>query len=406
MVSEYRQATQNLPLAGIKILSFAQMAQGPATVQLFADLGADVVKVERPGSGALERSFSPGLAWKNGESLLFHSFNRNQRSLALDLKNQASRDVLARLVRDSDVLVENFRPGVMEKLGLGYESLVGINPGLVYLSATGFGSDGPYVTRPGQDLILQAMAGLAAATGKKADPPVPAGAPVVDLHAAALNAFSILAALRHRDLTGRGQKVTTNLFEAAIHLQAEGLFFHSNGVSSSERSDSGLGHPYAAAPYGIYATQDGWLALSNSPLEVLAEALEVPELKAFDATDAVTERDRIKDLIEPVIRERATQEWLDRLLPKDVWCGPILDYEELLEDPQFLHNRMNFEMESEIGTGTYLRSPGQYSGVPQEDVPKNPPPRLGENSGEILREIGFRDEEIEDLTKQGAVALQ
>ena len=239
-------------LTGVKVLSFAQLAQGPAAVQLMADLGADVVKVERPKVGAWERNWAGSNAFVNGESLFFLGFNRNQRSLTADLKDPRGKEIIRRLIVDTDVVFENFRPGVMERLGLGYDDLSAINPHLVYCSSTGFGSEGPYRDVAGQDLVLQAESGLASITGRRQDPPTPTGAPIVDIHAAALLAFGVMAARWARERTGVGQRVESSLLEAALHLQMEPLVDFINGGWLRERTEAGIASTLHGAPYGIY----------------------------------------------------------------------------------------------------------------------------------------------------------
>lgn len=224
---------------------------------------------------------------------------------------------MLKLVATADVVVENFRPGVMDRLGLGYKDLSEINPRLVYLSASGFGPDGPYVSRPGQDLILQGLTGLASATGKRSDLPTPTGASVIDLHSTALNAFGMAAALLQRERTGRGQHITTSLMDAAVHLQTENVFDCANGIRKV-RSTSGLASPGAEAPYGIYKTADGHLVLSDVSTTLLADALDDPRIAAFTKQEAYTRRDELHDIVAERMLQRTSEEWLDHLLAKGV----------------------------------------------------------------------------------------
>lgn len=382
-----------LPFSGVKIVSFAQLAQGPASVQLLADLGADVIKIERPGTGSLERTYR----LRNGESLLFHMLHRNQKSLTLDLKSEEGKEIAVKLIASADVLVENFRPGVMKRLGLDYDALSSVNPRLIYLSASGFGPDGPYVSRPGQDLILQALTGLTAATGKRSDFPVPTGASVIDLHSAALNAFGLAAALLHREKTGRGQLISTSLMDAAVHLQTENVFDCANGIHKV-RSETGLASPGASAPYGVYKTADAYLVISDISPALLADALDEPQIASYSKEDAYTRRDEIRRIVLKRMEQRTTQEWLDHLLAKGVWCGPVQSYEELLEDPQFLHNKTMFEMQHpRLGTLRNIRSPITMSGAPVETHPRNAAPEIGQHTDDVLRELGFTPEQIGKL---------
>lgn len=382
-----------LPFTGIKVLSFAQLAQGPASVQLLADLGADVVKVERPGSGSLERTYR----LRNGESLLFQMLHRNQKSLTLDLKSVEGKAIILKLVEGADVLVENFRPGVMDRLGLGYQDLSRVNPRLVYLSASGFGPDGPYVSRPGQDLILQGMTGLASATGKRTDLPTPTGASVIDFHSAALNAFSMAAALLHREKTGKGQHITTSLLDAAAHLQTENIFDSANGIHKV-RSTSGLASPGAEAPYGIYETADGHISLSDVSTAALSDALDEPRIAEFSKQDAFTRRDELHDIVAERMKQRTSADWLQHLLSKGIWCGPVQGYEELLEDPQFTHNELLFETEHpRLGRLRNIRSPVTMSEAPTSLHPRRMAPEVGQHTDEVLTGIGLSAEKIASL---------
>jgi crotonobetainyl-CoA:carnitine CoA-transferase CaiB-like acyl-CoA transferase len=391
-------------LSDVKILSFAQIAQGNAAVQYLADLGADVIKVERPGKGAWERTWSGLDLYINGESVFFLALNRNQRSLTVNLKEEKGKKIIYKLIKQMDVVVENFRPGVMDRLGLGYEKLSEINPRLIYASASGYGPDGPYRDRPGQDLLAQALGGLASVTGKKDDLPTPVGTPAVDIHSAALMALGIMAALHYRDKTGKGQKVDVNLLQSAIDLQIEPFTYYLNGggEKSINRSKTGIGAPFYEAPYGIYATQDGYIALSLIPLKKLAKALELDELMEYDQRDALEKRDEIRPLIDKVIKNKTTSEWLTIFEKDDIWCAPVKNYAELVEDPQVKHNQVIKELEREdLGSFKVITCPITLSQT--KPTIRNVPPKLGEHTRSILGLLGYDDETMEQLEEEGVI---
>src|SRR6201984_1054837 len=265
-------------LQGIRIISFNHFLLGPMGIQALADLGADVIAVEST-AGAWQRHWSSGDIWHNGQGMRHVCTNRNKRSLALDLKVPKGREIALKLIDSADVLAENFRPGVMEKLGFGYETTRRRKPSLIYASASGYGPDGPYAERPGQDLLAQALFGLMAITGQAATGPRPVGVSAIDHHGAALLAMGILAALVRRARTGQGCRVDASLMQAALDLQAESLTAWLNAAKrpavEPPRHVAGW---YYAAPYGVYPTADGHLALSLSPLAKVAEAIGEPRL--------------------------------------------------------------------------------------------------------------------------------
>ena len=388
------------PLDGIRILSFTQFLMGPAGVQYLGDLGADVIKVENPKLGAWERSWAGADALIGGASIFHLLANRNQRGLTLNLKHARAREVVWDLLAETDVLVENFRPGVMERLGFGYEHLRGSFPRLVYISASGYGDSGPYRDQPGQDLLVQALSGLASVTGRASEGPVPTGAAVVDQHGAALIALAALAALRLRDSTGVGSKVEVSLLLAALDLQQEPLGYHLNGFPFT-RSEAGLGSGFHPAPYGIYRTSDGYLALSLTPRERLEQVEEFAGVKDCPAESLYALRDRIKRVLEPIIAQRPTGYWLDHLSRMGIWCGPVLDYDGVLRDPQveYLDPIVTFDYPG-VGAVRALGLPfriGGYSPVMSR------PPRLGEHTDEILSSVGIDDDRIAELRREGVV---
>ena len=380
-------------LQGVRILSFTQFLLGPAGVQYLADMGADVIKIEPPGGRLFERTWAGCDQFLNGVSAFFLCAHRNQRSLALDLKRPEGIEVAKRLIAGADVLVQNFRPGVMARLGLGYEEVAPLNPRLIYVSGSGYGEGSVYRDRPGQDLLIQAMSGLASISGRAGQPPTPTGGPVVDQHGAALLAMGVLAALFDRSRTGRGQKIEVTMLRAALDLQLEVVSYHLNGAQM-RKSPTSLASMIHPGPYGIYETKDGFLALSMSPLPVLQQALQLPELEPL----AVSRfnhpaREQIARILEPVIRTRTTSEWMEYLVPKGIWAAPVLDYDGVFADPAVQEADVIEEIDHPTaGRVRLLRFPLEFSSG--RAAIRRIPPTSGEHTEEILREHGYTQEEV------------
>ncbi|MFB6105575.1 MAG: CaiB/BaiF CoA transferase family protein [Halobacteriaceae archaeon] len=382
-------------LDDLTVVSFAQLAQGPVATQFLGDMGADVVKIEPPGGEWMRSEWSMANAFPEGENATFLGVNRNKRSVELDLKDEDHLAVAYDLVEDADVVVENFRPGVMERLGLGYEELSERNPGLVYASATGFGSSGPYADRPGQDLLIQGVSGLAAQTGRADDPPTPVGTMAVDFYAAMNLAASVLAALHYRERTGEGQKVEGALLNAAVHMQAQEVSVVANAEGAHrERSAAGIAHPYFQAPYGVFETADGHMTISLSYPADVADVLGIDGLADVDDWEsAYDRRDEIKEVIESVLRTDTTDHWLDRLGPADIWCAPVKSLPEAMEDPQVRHNDMVVPVEHPVlGEIELAGVPVALSETPG-GVDRHPP-TAGEHTDEVLEELGYDPEEL------------
>lgn len=388
-------------LNDIKVLSFTHFLQGPSAVQMLADLGADVIKIESP-TGAFERHWSGFDAFINEVSVFYLLANRNQRSISVNLRTEEGKEIINRLVKDADVIVENFRPGVMERLGFGYEKLKEINPGLVYCSCTGYGSDGPYLHRPGQDMLLQAMSGLASVSGGKDAPPTPVGTAAIDQHAAVLAAFGIVSALYDRVKTGRGKKIESNLLNAALDLQIEPFSYYLNMGPLWERSETGLGTRFHQAPYGVYKTADSWIALSMSPAGKLAKVLECEELAQYTPKDQMYKREEVNRLVVDAMKKKTTEEWYAILEENEIWYAPVNGYEEVEKDPQVEWNQMILSFEHpDAKTIRVLNHPVRYDG--QGAAVRRYPPRLGEHTNEVLRQYGYDESEIEDLLQKGIV---
>ena len=325
---------EDRPLNGLVVLDFSQFLSGPYASLRLADLGARVIKIERPEVGDLCRNLYLSDTDIDGDNSLFHAINRNKESLAADLRNDDDRALLRRLIRRADVMIQNFRPGVIERLGFGYDAVREINPRIVYGSISGFGEEGPWRDLPGQDLLAQARSGLLWLTGSRADPPMPMGLAVADMFAGAALAQGILAALVGRGIHGRGAHVQTSLFEAMIDFQFEVLTTHLNdGRRLPERSAVNGAHAYLGAPYGVYRTADGYLALAMTPeLERLSKLLRIEGLETFygDNPAMMRDRDAIKAIIAEAVVKRTTADWLAVLQPADVWCSEVLDWPQML----------------------------------------------------------------------------
>src|SRR2546423_10245529 len=325
-------------LSGIRVVSFTHFLLGPMGIQALGDLGADVIAVEG-SDGAWQRHWAGGDVWHDVQSVLHLCANRNKRSVAIDLKSAKGRELALRLVETADVVAENFRPGVMEKLGLGYDALKARKPSLIYASASGYGPHGPYAAKPGQDLLAQALFGIMTITGQADTGPRPVGASVVDHHGGALFAMGILAALLRRERTGRGCRVDASLMQAALDLQAESL---TAWLNAAKRPASVSAHPHVAgwyypAPYGIYATRDGHIAVSLCPLPRLTEAIEEARLAAFSDKDAWARQDEIGEIIAARLKTKTTEEWSRAMERAQIWHARVQGYDDLVEDPQIKH---------------------------------------------------------------------
>ncbi|SFT55943.1 CaiB/BaiF CoA-transferase family protein [Mesorhizobium sp. YR577] len=392
-------------LQGVKILSFNHYLAGPLAAQTLADLGADVIAIE-PIEGAFQRNWAVANHFVAGDSVNHLATGRNKRSLAIDLKHPDGIAVVRKLVEDVDVVMENFRPGTMDKLGVGYTDLKKINPTLIYAVATGFGGDGPYRDRPGQDLLLQAMSGLAARTGRADGAPTPVGAVIVDQHAATLYAMSILAALLAKAKTGEGRLVEVNLYQAAIDLQVEPLTAWLNGAPSpTTRGPAGIASWFSPGPYGIHATADGYLAISMASPKVLAASLEIEAMADFGEADSFSRREEITNLVATRLSEKTTAEWLPVLEAGKIWHAPVQDYADLKTDPQLAHAGVFQTVEGAGGEPiTMVMHPARYDGRSPEI--RLVPQALGAQSRDVLSEIGYAPDEIERLIADKAIGAR
>lgn len=378
------------PLENLLVLDFSQFLAGPAAAMRLADLGARVIKIERPGGGDICRQLYISNLGVEGDSTLFHSINRNKQGYAANLKDPADLEKIRGLIAKADVLIENFRPGVMDKLGLGYEAVKALNPRLVYATVTGYGSEGPWVGKPGQDLLAQSMSGLTWLSGDEGAGPVPMGLAVADLTASAHLVQGILACLVRRGVTGEGGRVEVSLLESILDLQFEVITTHLNdGGKPPQRSAVKNAHAYLGAPYGIYATADGHLALAMGSIPVLGELLECPALLAYqDRQSWFDRRDEIKAILRDHLATRPTAAWLAVLEPADIWCAEILGWEALRRTEGY--RVLDMEQEVLCPGGTPLRTlrcPIHIDGA----ISKSPvgAPAIGQDNAAIDREFSL-----------------
>lgn len=376
------------PLENLIILDFSQFLAGPAAAMRLADLGARVIKIERPGTGDICRQLYISNLGVEGDSTLFHSINRNKEGYAANLKDPADLEKIRRLIAKADVLIENFRPGVMDKLGLGYEATKAINSRLVYGTVTGYGAKGPWVGKPGQDLLAQSMSGLAWLSGDEGDGPVPMGLAVADLTASAHLVQGILACLVRRGITGEGGRVEVSLLESILDLQFEVITTHLNdGFKDPQRSAVRNAHAYLGAPYGIYATADGHLALAMGSIPVLGALLECRALLAYQESQSWFDcRDEIKGILRDHLATRDTAAWLAVLEPADIWCADVLSWTRLRDTEGYRALDMEQEILCPAGTPLHtLRCPIRIDG----SISKSPvgAPAIGQHTAGINTEF-------------------
>jgi crotonobetainyl-CoA:carnitine CoA-transferase CaiB-like acyl-CoA transferase len=389
-------------LDGIKVVSFCHFLQGPAGAQYLADMGAEVIKVE-PILGAHERHWSGADVFVEGVSGFYLCANRNKRSIGIDLKSAGGREVASRLIAESDVVMENFRPGVFARLGFTDEELKRLNPRLIFASASGYGSTGPMAAKPGQDLLMQAASGLISATGSPRVGNVPAGAAIVDQHGGALMAMGILAALLRREREGKGARVESSLINSAIDLQGEALvnYFAGGITQQSFNREKNLATWFHAAPYGVYPAKDGQVVISLCSDETLAEALDSEPLRQIIGLDRYKERDIVARTVAEATANYTIAELTERFDRFGVWFSPVNTYDDLLGHPQLSHMNV-FRKINVRGRTVYLvNHPNRYDGqVPELRVLAL---EIGEHTGEIMREVGYSAAEIEALVEAGAV---
>jgi len=380
------------PLDGIVVLDFSQFLAGPLATLRLADLGARVIKIERPGQGDLCRHLYITDVEIDGDSTPFHVINRNKESFCANLKDVDDLAGVKKLIAQADVMIENFRPGVMKRIGLDHESVRQINPRIVYGRITGYGDTGPWANLPGQDLLAQARSGATWLSGNADDPPIPYGLALADMFAGNLLATGLLAGLVRQSLTGEGGLVETSLLEAMLDLQFEVLPTHlADNRRPPQRSTANNAHAYIAAPYGIYETKDGFLALAMGGIDTLSKLLDIPELSdPLINKRAFSDRNEIKRILACHLTIHTTQHWLDILQPADIWCSEVLSWDELLEHDGFKVMNMIQTVTRSSGLQLQtLRSPIRFD----RHIDSHPKaaPYLGEHTDIICREFHLND---------------
>ncbi|MDX3928151.1 MAG: CaiB/BaiF CoA-transferase family protein [Shinella sp.] len=391
-----------LPLSNVRVVALTHYLQGPSCVQFLADLGADVIKVERIG-GAYERHWSGAKSFSNDTSVFFLLAGRNQRSVEIDFSTEDGKEALWRLIESADVLVENFRAGTLDRRGFSYEAVKERNPRIIYCSLSGFGPEGPSKDKPGQDLLLQSLTGLAMLSGRAGDPPIPVGSAIVDQHAATLGALGVLAALLGRAQTGKGCRVDSNLMSAGLDLQLEPINYHlAGGRGLWERSASGVATRFHQAPYGVYKTADGWLTMSLSDGATLAAAFDDPQFAQWSREDQFDQREDVNTRVADHMIKRTTAEWEEIFDGHGVWYAEVRDYDQVLADPQLAANQSILEFDDpNAGPVRVLAHPICYD---RKTPPlRRTPPLPGQHTAEVLKELGYPKEQIGSMRDAGVL---
>lgn len=381
----------NRPLDGLVVLEFCQFLAGPSAGLKLADMGARVIKIERPVKGEAGRQLAIKNMFVEGNSLLFHTINRNKESYAADLKNPDDLEAVKKLIEKADVITHNFRPGVMEKIGLDYHAAKLINPRIIYATVTGYGNVGPWANKPGQDLLVQSLSGLTYLSGTADQGPVPFGLSVSDIMCGNHLTQGILAALIKRSRTNTSVLVEVSLMESTLDLQFEVITTYLNdGRKLPQRSEvRGSGHAYLSAPYGLYETADGHLALAMGDLTSIGIAIGCDTSTFYtDSLSSFEKRDDIIKLLSSTFKQRTTREWLDILIPRDIWCAEVLTYKGATDLPAFieLDIRQSVQINDTVQIET-TRSPIRIDH--QKLFSSKPAPKVGEHNSVLNEEFNI-----------------
>ncbi|WP_443939397.1 CaiB/BaiF CoA transferase family protein [Pedobacter sp. MW01-1-1] len=376
------------PLEDYLIVDFSQFLSGPSASLRLADLGARVIKVERTGVGDICRTLYTSNLIMNGESSVFHAINRNKESFEVNLKNAADAEMIRELLKKADVMIHNFRPGVMDRLGFDYQSVLTLNPAIIYGEISGYGNDGEWRNKPGQDLLLQSATGLTWLTGNADAGPVAMGLSIVDMIAGAHLAQGILAALYRKAIKNEGSLVQVSMMESAYDFQFETITtFYNDGGALPVRTAKNNANAYLGAPYGIYETATGYLALAMASIPVLGKLLACPALESYaDVKQAFDQRDEIKAILAQHLLTGSTEKWLSVLEPADIWCAGVLDWNELMEHEGF--KALNMVQEVEMVDGyryETTRCPIRLDG--ELLVSSKGSPKLGQDNEAIIKEF-------------------
>jgi crotonobetainyl-CoA:carnitine CoA-transferase CaiB-like acyl-CoA transferase len=395
---------QEGPLDGIRVLDASQMMAGPLCGMRLGDLGAEVIKVEPPGRGEWVRTHGFANAELNGETTALLGLNRNKKSVTINLKSPDGLEVLYRLVEQSDIFIQNFRVGTADRLGIGFEKLSQVNPRIIYCSISGYGEEGPYKGRPGQDLVVQAYSGSMFSVGSESDPPIPGAMFVADAAAAYQATIGALAALYARQRTGKGQKIEVNLLASVMDVQIQEITTHLNLDMLPKRTEEPLAHAWNNAPYAVYPTADGWVAIAMSPLHVLGEALDNDRLREMTKwSDGVTYRDEVYRIVRSILPRRTSKEWLRIFDEHALWAGPVYTYRDLAQDEHVIATGMIAEtIHPKIGPLRMPNVPLRMSDTPA--AVRTAPPLLGEHTDALLHDLlNYDAGKLQALRTSGAI---
>lgn len=377
-----------LPLAGYTVVDFSQFLSGPLASLRLADLGARVIKIEKPETGDICRQLYTSDTILNGTSTVFHAINRNKESMVLDLKSESDKQIIRDLIARADVVLHNFRPGVMERLGFDYAGVREINPTVIYGEISGYGKEGPWVKRPGQDLLLQSLTGMTWLSGDANNGPVAMGLSIVDMFAGSNLCSAVLACLYRRAMQQMGAHVHVSMLDSAVDIQFEAVTtYFRDGKLLPQRSEVSNAHAYLAAPYGVYRTQNGFLALAMGSIPFLSKLLDCTALEGFaDGEQAFRERDAIKAILAVHLATASTEHWLAILEAADIWCADVLDWRRLTEHDAF--KVLDMLQEVAMGDGFVYettRCPIRIDG--ERLTATKGSPKLGEHTAKILEEL-------------------